>query len=113
MLDSVSGSTFPITEMSHSPRSPYFLNYEFFLSTKKTRYMNLPEGLFVIPEPIFRTGKREGLIKSRVSPDFSLDNSISVNIRISKIKDSIKYDAVYYSGGIYEYPIPPTEHHAK
>jgi hypothetical protein len=44
-------------------------------------------------------------IMSRDINDFSPKNStFSITIRTSKIKGSIKHDAVFYPGGIFTYP---------
>jgi hypothetical protein len=40
MLESVDGSIFPVTEMTHNPIASYFLNFEFFVSKRKNYRTN-------------------------------------------------------------------------
>lgn len=103
MLESVDGSIFPVTEMVHNPESPYFLNFEFFVSNRKAKELILPDGLFVVPPPSSKLEKSDQGMRSKIIDDFSLKESISICVRTSKIRGSIIYDAVYYSGGFYEY----------
>ena len=67
-------------------------------STKSGIFDYLFEGLFVIPPPSSKLGEIGEGIRSKVIDDFSLRESISICVRTS-----ITYDAVYYSGGYYEY----------
>jgi hypothetical protein len=73
------------------------------LAKEKTTELTLPDGLFVIPPPSSKLGEIGEGIRSKVIDDFSLRESISIWVRTSKIIGSITYDAVYYSGGYYEY----------
>lgn len=47
MLESVKGSIFPVAGINDNPISPYFINFEFFVSNRKSKELNLPEGVFL------------------------------------------------------------------
>jgi hypothetical protein len=98
MLDSVECGIFPVTEMNYSPAFPHFLNFE--VSSGKSKELDLPEELFVMPPPSSTLEKMKG-IRSKSIDDFCLKNSMSISIRTSKIKGYLKYDGVYFSGGGY------------
>jgi hypothetical protein len=77
MLDSVKGSIYPVTEINCNPSSPHFLNFEFFISNRKSKELDLPEGIFVMPPPCSNT-ERLDEIKSKDINNFSLKESISI-----------------------------------
>jgi hypothetical protein len=105
MLDSINGSIFPVTEISYTPDSPHFLNFEFFISNRKSKELDLPKGLFVMPPPFSKPDGLDRGIRSKAVYDFSLKENMAISIRTSKIKGSLKYPGVYFSGGGYQYPI--------
>jgi hypothetical protein len=89
MLHSARGSIFPVTELPISPPAPYFINFEFFVSSKKKDEIDLPRELYAKPPPL------PGDLKKRVrskSFDITLDNTISLSIRVSKIRRLIQND---------------------
>jgi hypothetical protein len=104
MLESVNGSIFPVAGINHNPISPYFINFEFFVSNRKAKELNLPKEVFLVPPPSSKLEILEEGIRSKDIDDFSLKDSISISIRTSKIRGSIIYDGVYYPGGVYTYP---------
>ena len=66
--------------------------------------MSLP-GVFVIPEPPSKLESHKMSIIARDIDDFSPKNSaFSITIRASKIKGSIRDDAVFYPGSMFAYP---------
>src|SRR5215208_1345084 len=91
MLESIDGSIFPVTEMVHNPVSSYFLNFEFFVSNRKTKELILPDGLFVIPPPSSKLEESDQGLRSKAIDDFSLKESISISVRTSKIRGSLIY----------------------
>jgi hypothetical protein len=96
MVESRKGSIFQVTELNNNPTPPYFINFEFFISHKRKKELDLPENLLLILPPLSKLEEMKG-IQSRAH-DLSLDNSISVSIRVSKIRGTIQYDALYVSG---------------
>jgi len=104
MLDSVDGCLFPVTGISYEQSSPHFLNFEFFVSSKKSKELDLPRGAFVMPPPYSKVVGLEEGIWSKDTDDFTLGKSISVSIRISKIRGSLRYHGLYFPGGPYIYP---------
>jgi hypothetical protein len=97
MVESVEDKEFPVVLINYIPPSPNFLNFEVFVSNRKAE-LDPPKDVFIIPAPISKpTSKDRQNIGSRVH-DFSLNESISISIRVYKISGSIKYDAVFFSG---------------
>ena len=95
-----SGKSLFMSSLTRLERSYYAVGSS---STKSGIFDYLFEGLFVIPPPSSKLGEIGEGIRSKVIDDFSLRESISICVRTSKIIGSITYDAVYYSGGYYEY----------
>jgi hypothetical protein len=60
--------------------------------------------LEVMPPPYSKPEELYDGIRSKAIYDFSLKESISISIRTSKIKGSLKYPGVYFAGGGYQYP---------
>ena len=80
---------FQLRNLTVSPPTPYYINFELFIGRKKDSELDLPEGLFAKPAPT-----PEDLAKGVRSKsfDFALDNTIAISIRVSKIRRSIQND---------------------
>ena len=63
MLESINDSIFPVAGINHNPISPYFINFEFFVSNRKTKELNLPEGVFHVPSTSSKREILEGGIR--------------------------------------------------
>jgi hypothetical protein len=88
MLQSVEGNIFPVTELSVSPPTPYFINFEFFIGKEKNE-LDLPEIPYAKPSPTYNDLKKR--IRSK-SFDFNLSNAVSLSIRVSEIQRIIQND---------------------
>jgi len=100
MVKSVEGREFPVTLVNYNTESPSFINFEVFISNKKGE-LDPPEHVFGIPFPIVKSIGGIQQIGSRVH-DFSLSDSISVSIRVFKIRGLIKYDGVFLPGDFFK-----------
>jgi hypothetical protein len=95
-------SLFPVIEWKHDSPIPCFINFEIFILIGNKRETDLPDKLFFAPPPLTKPGRMDEGIRSRTGYPSPLDDSISVCIRVSKIRGSLYqdagYDGGYYSG---------------
>jgi hypothetical protein len=98
MSEAIEGQNFPIIEIIGKPASPSFLNFEFFLSTKKLKELNVPDMPILLPSDCAKIENVQ-IMPSKIIDDFSPNESFSISIRASRVKGSLLYDAVYYPGG--------------
>ncbi|ALI34763.1 hypothetical protein NMY3_00551 [Candidatus Nitrosocosmicus oleophilus] len=95
-------SLFPVIKWKHESPLPCFINFEIFMLLGNTRETDLPDKLFFALPPLTKPEKMDDGIRSRAGYPSPLTDSISVCIRVSKIKGSLNqdagYDGGYYSG---------------
>ena len=81
---------------------PYFINLEFYVTRQTNKHPNLPEVVFTIPPPYSKLENPDEGILSRVPNDFSTnEDRASLYLRASKIRGSIRDDALVFAGGTY------------
>jgi hypothetical protein len=99
MLDSVDDSKFPFVEIKYNPTGNYFLNFEVLVSRRKTREMDIPDGVYCIPPPSSKeVGVAQGI---KCIDDFSTSESLSITVRASHVTGTLTKDAFFYSGNYY------------
>ena len=96
MLDSVANNIFPVCEVNDNPSYPYFLNFEVFVSTIKTQYLEFHGWPFYIGHPQAEIQNMTEGIRSKFTLDFSPSDRFSIFIRTCKVKGSLNNDAFIY-----------------
>ena len=97
-------SEFPITFVKQIQQKPYFLNFEFFITSN---FEILKEKNYLLPQQIFTATKNLGNIqnqnniKSRFTPIKIEGFNRLLVVRTSKIKGILKFPAIFISGNTY------------